>query len=98
MPTKPSPQSLKTCALKEVSLHCEWICYGYKKGSKELAKYIHNEGFLEVDGPFKDWPPSLLDELAHNIYKTRQDKDKPLQPFYGQFFPLLGLVSDTFSI
>ena len=50
MPKRPSPQSLKKYALKEVALNCEKICYGHKKGSKELAHFIHSEGFCDVEG------------------------------------------------
>lgn len=71
MPRKPSPNTLKQFALKEVALHCESICYGHKKGSKELAKYIHNEDFVKIAGPFVDWPSSLLEELAKEIYSNR---------------------------
>ena len=52
MPKKPSALTLKHCALNCVALNCETICYGYKESSKELAKFINDEGFLEVEGPF----------------------------------------------
>lgn len=71
MPKKPSPLSLKQYALSEVSMHCELICYGMKKGSKELAKYIHEEHYNSIEGPFVDWPSSLLEELAMKIYNKR---------------------------
>lgn len=71
MPKRPSPKTLKQSALVELSRHCEWICYGYKNGSKELAKYINDEGYIQVKGPFVDWPNNLLDELSNVIYSTR---------------------------
>lgn len=71
MPKRLSPKTLKQFALVGLSRHCEWICYGYKKGSKELAKYIYDESYTQVKGPFVDWPNSLLDELAAAMYLTR---------------------------
>ena len=71
MPKKPSPKSLKDCALKEVSLNIEYLCYGLHKGSKELAKSIHDEDFLDIEGPFIDWPPTLLEEIVNSVYHNR---------------------------
>lgn len=71
MPKRPSPLSLKQCVLNVVALHCESICYGLTKGSKELARFIHTEGFAEVPGPFVDWPNSLLQELVDTVYAKR---------------------------
>ena len=51
MPARYSALKLKHFALECVALNFEWICYGYKKGSKELAKFIQEEGFLQIEGP-----------------------------------------------
>ena len=87
-------------------MHCEQICYGHKKGSKELAKYIHNEDFLKISGPFTDWPNSLLEELANDIYLSRSGQKHLLhlviQPhltnfairLYGSTYTALALLSE----
>ena len=58
-------------ALDTVSLNLEMICYGtkYSKGTKALAHYIHTEGYKEIEGPFTDWPASLLQELILALYR-----------------------------
>ena len=52
MPKRPSAKNLKECALNCVAQNIEEICYGYNRGSKELAKFYHEEQYLEVEGPF----------------------------------------------
>ena len=52
MPKRPSAKNLKECALNSVAQNIEEICYGYSRGSKELAKFYHEEQYLEVEGPF----------------------------------------------
>merc|ERR1712241_1435006 len=71
MPIKPSALSLKECSLNQVALKIELICYGQIKGSKELAKFINDEDYLKVAGPFSDWPTNLLEELAERVYAKR---------------------------
>ena len=71
MPTRPSPSSLKQKALNSVATYLELICYGHTKGSKDQARFIHTEGYLDTDGPFVDWPTSLLKDLSKAIYEKR---------------------------
>ena len=71
MPQKACPPTLKERSLKEVSMNIELLSYGIPKGSKELAKCIHDENYLSVKGPFVDWPTSLLEELTAQIYRSR---------------------------
>ena len=52
MPKRPSAKNLKEWALNCVAQNIEEICYGYNRGSKELAKFYHEEQYLEVEGPF----------------------------------------------
>ena len=52
MPKKPSAKNLKEWALNCVAQNIEEICYGYSRGSKELAKFYHEEQYLQVEGPF----------------------------------------------
>ena len=71
MPMRRSPMTLKNVALKAVTLNFEMLCYGskYSKGTKELANYIHTEGFKKIEGPFADWPSSLLQEIVAALYR-----------------------------
>ena len=52
MPKRPSAKNLKEWALNCVAQNIEEICYGFNRGSKELAKFYHEEQYLEVEGPF----------------------------------------------
>ena len=71
MPQKKSPQSLKTRALKTVTMNFEMLCYGsnYAKGTKALANYIHSEDYKDIEGPFADWPSSMLQDIISALYR-----------------------------
>ena len=72
MPQKKIPWSLKTRALQTVSMNFEMLCYGskYAKGTKALAHYIHTEGYKDIEGPFADWPSSMLQDVIEALYRS----------------------------
>ena len=71
MPQKKNPSSLKSHALKAVSMNFEMICYGskYAKGTKALANFIHTEEYKEIEGPFADWPSTMLQDIIAALYR-----------------------------
>jgi len=73
MPVKRSPNSLKNNALHAITLNFEMLCYGttYSKGTKDLANYIHTEGYKKICGPFVDWPSSMLQDIIAALYRWR---------------------------
>jgi hypothetical protein len=74
MPLRRNPTSLKDRSLKAVTLNFEMLCYGtkYVKGSKALAEYIHTEGYKDIEGPFTDWPSTMLQELLAALYRFQK--------------------------
>jgi hypothetical protein len=47
MPRRPSPRSLRQCSLNAVAVHFEAICYGAKRGTKELHRLIESDAITQ---------------------------------------------------
>ncbi len=80
MPCRPSPKSLRQSSLDAIAMNLELLCYGVRRGSKELSELIESSKFKEFSSPFKNLPASLLEDLNRTVYNKRSGLRHLLHP------------------
>ena len=80
MPCRPSAKSLRQCSLDAIATNLEFLCYGFHRGSKDLACLIESDQYKDYASPFQDLPASLLEDLNLTVYNKRSGLKHLLHP------------------
>ncbi|CAL4074807.1 unnamed protein product [Meganyctiphanes norvegica] len=63
MPLRTQPESLQRACMLSVARNFDYLCYRVNS-RKEMSKMISDESYLQVEGPFKEMPGSVLGNIV----------------------------------